>query len=103
MKHGPIALIRREPAGGGARAAGPGYEKVLSNLQEVKAREGKVIAVVTRGDNEVGALADEVVLIPPTSPWLQRCSRCCRCSSSPTTSPTSRAPTSTSPATWPRA
>jgi len=49
---------------------GPGYEKVLSNLQEVKAREGKVIAVVTRGDAEVGGLADEVVLIPPTSPWL---------------------------------
>jgi glucosamine--fructose-6-phosphate aminotransferase (isomerizing) len=71
MKHGPIALIDENLPVVVLAPQGPGYEKVLSNLQEVKAREGKVIAVVTRGDNEVGALADEVVLIPPTSPWLQ--------------------------------
>ncbi|MBI5481995.1 MAG: glutamine--fructose-6-phosphate transaminase (isomerizing) [Deltaproteobacteria bacterium] len=71
MKHGPIALIDEHLPVVVLAPQGPGYEKVLSNLQEVKAREGKVIAVVTRGDAEVGALADEVVLIPPTSPWLQ--------------------------------
>jgi glucosamine--fructose-6-phosphate aminotransferase (isomerizing) len=71
MKHGPIALIDDKLPVVVLAPQGPGYEKVLSNLQEVKAREGKVIAVVTRGDAEVGALVDEVVLIPPTSPWLQ--------------------------------
>jgi glucosamine--fructose-6-phosphate aminotransferase (isomerizing) len=71
MKHGPIALIDENLPVVVLAPQGPGYEKVLSNLQEVKAREGKVIAVVTRGDAEVGALADDVVLIPPTSPWLQ--------------------------------
>jgi glutamine---fructose-6-phosphate transaminase (isomerizing) len=71
MKHGPIALIDENLPVVVLAPQGPGYEKVLSNLQEVKAREGKVIAVVTRGDAEVGSLADEVVLIPPTSPWLQ--------------------------------
>jgi glutamine---fructose-6-phosphate transaminase (isomerizing) len=71
MKHGPIALIDDAMPVVVIAPQGPGYEKVLSNLQEVKAREGKVIAVVTRGDTEVGGLADEVVLIPPTSPWLQ--------------------------------
>ncbi|HEY3354107.1 MAG TPA: glutamine--fructose-6-phosphate transaminase (isomerizing) [Polyangia bacterium] len=71
MKHGPIALIDESMPVVVIAPQGPGYEKVLSNLQEVKAREGKVIAIVTRGDTEVGALADEVVLIPPASPWLQ--------------------------------
>jgi glutamine---fructose-6-phosphate transaminase (isomerizing) len=71
MKHGPIALIDENMPVVVLAPQGPGYEKVLSNLQEVKAREGKIIAVVTRGDNEVGSLADDVVLIPPTSPWLQ--------------------------------
>jgi glucosamine--fructose-6-phosphate aminotransferase (isomerizing) len=71
MKHGPIALIDESMPVVVIAPQGPGYEKVLSNLQEVKAREGKVIAVVTRGDTEVGAIADEVVLIPAASPWLQ--------------------------------
>jgi glutamine---fructose-6-phosphate transaminase (isomerizing) len=50
---------------------GPGYEKIMSNLQEVKAREGKVIAVATRGDHDIGALADECIIIPETLPELQ--------------------------------
>ena len=71
MKHGPIALIDENLPVVVLAPQGPNYEKVLSNLQEVKAREGKVISVVTRGDTEVGAIADEVVLIPPTVQWLQ--------------------------------
>ena len=43
----------------------------MSNLQEVKAREGKIIAVATRGDTDIGALADEVILIPDAPPMLQ--------------------------------
>jgi glucosamine--fructose-6-phosphate aminotransferase (isomerizing) len=43
------------------------YEKVVSNIQEVKARKGKVIAVVTEGDKQVKALADHVIEIPPTN------------------------------------
>jgi glucosamine--fructose-6-phosphate aminotransferase (isomerizing) len=71
MKHGPIALIDEAMPIVVLAPQGPHYEKVLSNLMEVKAREGTVIAVATRGDAEIGGLADEVVLIPPTSPWLQ--------------------------------
>jgi glutamine---fructose-6-phosphate transaminase (isomerizing) len=71
MKHGPIALIDDHMPVVVLAPQAPGYEKVLSNLQEVKAREGKVIAVVSRGDTEVGGLADEVVVIPPTIHWLQ--------------------------------
>ena len=50
---------------------GPNYDKVISNLAEVRAREGKVIAIATRGDKEIGQQADEVVLVPETAPELQ--------------------------------
>ena len=50
---------------------GPGYEKMLSNLAEVRAREGKVIAIATRGDHEIGGHADDVVLVPDTALELQ--------------------------------
>jgi glucosamine--fructose-6-phosphate aminotransferase (isomerizing) len=65
MKHGPIALIDAEMPVVVLAPAGPGYDKVMSNLAEVKARDGKIIAVATRGD------ADKVVLIPETLPELQ--------------------------------
>jgi glucosamine--fructose-6-phosphate aminotransferase (isomerizing) len=71
MKHGPNALIdenlpvvvlaTHDPA---SRESGLLYEKTLSNIQEVKAREGKVIAIVTEGDHEVRKVADEVIEIP---------------------------------------
>ncbi len=70
MKHGPIALIDEHMPVVVIAPRGPGYEKILSNLQEVKAREGKVIAIATRGDTEIGSIADEVVLIPETHPAL---------------------------------
>ena len=64
MKHGPIALIDKNmPVVVIATNKGH-YEKVVSNIQEIKSREGKIIAVVTRGDKSVKALADHVIEIP---------------------------------------
>jgi glucosamine--fructose-6-phosphate aminotransferase (isomerizing) len=70
MKHGPIALIDEQMPVVVIAPKGPGYDKVMSNLQEVKAREGKIIAVATRGDMDIGTLADEVILIPDAAPAL---------------------------------
>ncbi len=66
MKHGPIALIDEEMPVFVVATKGPSYEKVVSNIQEVKARKGKVIAIVTEGDEDVKAVADHVIEIPHT-------------------------------------
>ncbi|MEK6608808.1 MAG: glutamine--fructose-6-phosphate transaminase (isomerizing) [Myxococcota bacterium] len=71
MKHGPIALIDASVPVVVLAPRGPGYEKVMSNLQEVRSREGKVIVVATRGDDDVGRLADEVLLVPDLLPMIQ--------------------------------
>jgi glutamine---fructose-6-phosphate transaminase (isomerizing) len=71
MKHGPIALIDRELPVVCLATRAATYEKTLSNLQEVKAREGKVIAIATRGDREIGALADDVIFVPESAPELE--------------------------------
>jgi glucosamine--fructose-6-phosphate aminotransferase (isomerizing) len=66
MKHGPIALIDEEmPIVVIAPKYGL-YEKILSNVQEVKARKGRIIAVVTEGDEKIKELADFVIEIPET-------------------------------------
>lgn len=66
MKHGPIALIDAEmPVVFIATNKGT-YDKVVSNIQEVKARKGQIIAIVTEGDHEVKNLADYVIEIPET-------------------------------------
>jgi glucosamine--fructose-6-phosphate aminotransferase (isomerizing) len=64
MKHGPIALIDEEMPVVFIATQDSSYEKVVSNIQEVKARKGKVIAVVTEGDTQVKALADHIIEIP---------------------------------------
>lgn len=70
MKHGPIALIDEQmPVVVIATRKGH-YEKVVSNIQEIKARKGKIIAVVTQGDVDVKALADHVIEVPETSEFL---------------------------------
>jgi glutamine---fructose-6-phosphate transaminase (isomerizing) len=70
MKHGPIALIDEEmPVVVIATNKGT-YEKVISNIQEVKARKGKIIAIVTEGDVTVKELADYFVEIPETEEML---------------------------------
>ncbi len=66
MKHGPIALIDQEMPVFVIATKGASYEKVVSNIQEVKARKGKIIAIVTEGDTVVKGLADHVIEIPET-------------------------------------
>ncbi|PST84892.1 glutamine--fructose-6-phosphate transaminase (isomerizing) [Pedobacter yulinensis] len=64
MKHGPIALIDEEMPVVFIATRNSSYEKVISNIQEVKARKGKVIAIVTEGDTEVRQMADYCIEIP---------------------------------------
>jgi len=64
MKHGPIALIDERMPVIVIGVQDRTYEKVLSNLQEVKARKGFVIAIATEGDHRISALADEVLYVP---------------------------------------
>jgi len=70
MKHGPIALIDEQmPVIVIAPKQGH-YDKIVSNIQEIKSRSGKIIAVVTKGDTQVKGLADHVIEIPETSDAL---------------------------------
>ncbi|HAL82809.1 MAG TPA: glutamine--fructose-6-phosphate transaminase (isomerizing) [Mucilaginibacter sp.] len=66
MKHGPIALIDDDMPVVFIATKDSSYEKVISNIQEVKARKGHVIAIVTEGDTEVKGMADYVIEIPQT-------------------------------------
>jgi glucosamine--fructose-6-phosphate aminotransferase (isomerizing) len=70
MKHGPIALIDREMPVVVLATKNDVYEKVLSNIEEVKAREGKVIALVSQSDQEITQKVDDVIFIPETLPSL---------------------------------
>lgn len=70
MKHGPIALIDEEMPVFVIATQGTSYEKVVSNIQEVKARKGKIIAIVTEGDVAVKEMADHVIEIPDTDEHL---------------------------------
>ena len=66
MKHGPIALIDEEMPVVVIAPRRGNYEKILSNIQEVKARKGRIISVVTEGDTDVSALSDWTFEIPDT-------------------------------------
>lgn len=70
MKHGPIALIDDEMPVFVIATKGTSYEKVVSNIQEVKARKGKIIAIVTEGDKQVKEITDHVIEIPDTDEHL---------------------------------
>ena len=70
MKHGPIALISQEmPVVVVAPRCGT-YEKVVSNIQEIKARKGRVVAIVTEGDEMVSKIADYIIEVPQTEECL---------------------------------
>lgn len=69
MKHGPIALIDQEMPVIALVPRDPWYEKMMSQVEQVKSRGGKLFAVATRGDDRVAALADHVLWIPDL-PWL---------------------------------
>lgn len=71
MKHGPIALIDSDMPVVVIATRNDMYEKILSNIQEIKARKGKVIALVTKGDETISKIADEVIELPDTKPCLQ--------------------------------
>lgn len=70
MKHGPIALIDEEMPVFVIATKGTSYEKVVSNIQEVSARKGKIIAIVTQGDETVKEIADHSIEIPETDEHL---------------------------------
>jgi glucosamine--fructose-6-phosphate aminotransferase (isomerizing) len=71
MKHGPIALVDNTMPVVVLALRGPGYGKVLSNLEEVRARGGKIIALATLGDHTIGDLADDLILVPDVAGELQ--------------------------------
>ncbi|MBK7827850.1 glutamine--fructose-6-phosphate transaminase (isomerizing) [Nannocystis sp.] len=71
MKHGPIALVDEQMPVVVIALRGPGYSKVLSNLEEVRARGGKIIALATMGDQALGDLADDIILVPDIAEELQ--------------------------------
>ncbi len=70
MKHGPIALIDEEMPVVFLATNQSAYEKIVSNVQEVKARKGKIIAVVNKGDTQIRALADHIIEVPETEEIL---------------------------------
>jgi glucosamine--fructose-6-phosphate aminotransferase (isomerizing) len=71
MKHGPIALVDRQMAVVAIVPKGSSYQKMTSNIEEIKARDGFVIAVATAGDDEIGTRADLVMSVPHSLEWLQ--------------------------------
>jgi len=70
MKHGPIALIDEEMPVFVIATRDSSYEKIVSNIQEVKARKGKVIAIVTEGDDVIPSMADHIIEVPDTDELL---------------------------------
>lgn len=70
MKHGPIALIDEEMPVVVVATNSAHYEKVVSNIQEVKARKGKIIAIVSEGNTNIKSMADHVIEVPATEESL---------------------------------
>ena len=71
MKHGPIALIDSDMPVVVIATHNAMYEKVLSNIQEIKARKGRVIALITKGDETINRIADKVIELPETLECLE--------------------------------
>ena len=71
MKHGPIALIDSDMPVVVIATHNAMYEKVLSNIQEIKARQGRVIALVSKGDDTIAKIADEVIELPDVIECLE--------------------------------
>jgi glucosamine--fructose-6-phosphate aminotransferase (isomerizing) len=69
MKHGPIALIDSEMPVVVIAPRDPWYEKMFSQIEQAKARGGRVIAVATEGDDQIPSIADHVIWVPDT-PWM---------------------------------
>ena len=71
MKHGPIALVDSQTPSVFVMPNGFIYEKVMSNLEEIKARGGPVIAIAAEGDQRIANVADDVIYVPSTPEFLQ--------------------------------
>lgn len=71
MKHGPIALVDENTPSVFVMQQGFVYEKVLANLEEIKARGGPVIAIVGEGDTQVKELADDIIVVPSVESFVQ--------------------------------
>jgi glucosamine--fructose-6-phosphate aminotransferase (isomerizing) len=71
MKHGPIALISPEFPSVFVAPRDAMYDKNMSNIEEIKARKGPILAIATEGDKEMGHKADDVIFVPPTIDCLQ--------------------------------
>ncbi len=71
MKHGPIALVDENTPSVFVIPRGAMYPKVMSNLEEVKARKGPIIAIATENDSRIAAVADDVITIPDVEDYLQ--------------------------------
>lgn len=71
MKHGPIALIADGMPAVFLATAGAQYDKMMGNIQEVRARGGRIIAVATEGDEYLGSVADHLITVPPTPELFQ--------------------------------
>jgi glutamine---fructose-6-phosphate transaminase (isomerizing) len=71
MKHGPIALVDENTPSVFLVPRGNVFDKVMSNMQEIKARNGPVIAVCSEGDREVGTIADDMITVPDVPEYLQ--------------------------------
>ena len=70
MKHGPIALVSQEMPVVVIAPHGSTYDKIVSNIQEIKARQGKIISIVTEGDTQVTGMSDFCIPIPQTEECL---------------------------------
>jgi glucosamine--fructose-6-phosphate aminotransferase (isomerizing) len=71
MKHGPIALLDEETPVVVVATDSDVYDKVVSNIQEVRARGAEVVAIATDGNEDIQHHADDVVYVPRTHPYLQ--------------------------------
>jgi glutamine---fructose-6-phosphate transaminase (isomerizing) len=71
LKHGPIALVDDQMPVVALVPQGASYQKTMSNIEEVKARGGIVLAIATAGDEEIGGKADIVIPVPPSLEWTQ--------------------------------
>ena len=68
MKHGPIALVEESMPVVFVATRDAWHEKIISNMQEIKARNGRIIAIATEGDDTVAGIADDVLTVPPSDP-----------------------------------
>ena len=102
LKHGPIALIEPGTVVVGIATRNPLWEKMMSNIAEVRSRGATVVLLAEDGDEESAAAADHVLWVPPTHPCSRPWSASCRCSSWPTGWPACTGTIPTGPATSPR-